>query len=165
MATSTIVPAALSSQRTKPPKPAPRDIRLEILDASTPLPILRQVAETIILALELGSPVWDNMVPPPQAPLDVQFERAALQHRMALRDSRDGKIYVRAVGTFDDGEEKTVGATIWQKPGCVYHTVRREEMAEEDKEAFEGYDLTFRDAFLGGFRQHRDALMGDELYW
>lgn len=166
MATSTVVPAALSgSLRGKTPKPVPCDIRLETLDASTSFPIIQQVAETIILALELGSPVWDSMVPKPQAPHDVQVHRAALQHQMALKNSQDGKVYVRAVGTFDDGQERTLGVTIWQKPGHGYHSVRREELGKESREAFEGYDLTFRDAFLGGFQSQRDKLMGDEPYW
>lgn len=166
MATSTIVPAALSgSLRAKTSKPTPRDIRLETLDDSTPFPIIRQVAETIIIALEIGTPIWDNMIPAPQASLDVQIDRAALQHQMALGDPKDGKVYVREVGTFDDGQERTLGVAIWQKPGFGYHTVRQEELTGENREAFEGYDMSFRDAFFGGFQSHRDELMGDEPYW
>lgn len=38
-------------------------------------------------------------------------------------------------------------------------------MSSEEGEAYEGYDLVFRDAFFGGFQSYRDRFMGDDLYW
>lgn len=92
----------------------------------------------------------------------MQIDRAALQHRLALKD--DEKVYVRAVGSVE-GEERTLGVAIWQKPGVRYHPVTKEKLSEEGKEAYEGYDMVFRDAFFGGFQAYRDKLMGDDLYW
>lgn len=165
MSTSTIIPAALSNSTSNhQPAPTidPNSSRLELLDESTPLSVIRQVAECIIIALELGSPVWENIIPAPRAPLDVQIDRAALQHRLALQEG--GKVYVRAVGTAG-GEERTLGVAIWQKPGVRYHPVTREGLLKEGREAYEGYDMVFRDAFFGGFQGYRDKLMGEDLYW
>lgn len=154
MPTSTVIPAALSQV---PSSTAP--IHIEHLDAATPDPILREAAECILVALELGSPVWENMVPPPRAPLAVQIDRAAQQHRMALTA---GKVYVRAVGTVD-GAERTLGVAIWQRPGVRYRPAVVD--SPEARAAFEGYDMAFRDAFFGGFQSYRDKLMGDRGYW
>ncbi|KAI5454412.1 hypothetical protein NCC49_004465 [Naganishia albida] len=161
MPASTIAPAVLSNAQPAP-SIDPTSICLETLDESTPLATLRQVAECIIISLELGSPVWENIVPVPRAPLDVQIDRAALQHRLALRGN--GKVYVRAVGTVG-GEERTLGVAIWQRPGVRYHSLTKGDMSSEEGEAYEGYDLVFRDAFFGGFQSYRDRFMGDDLYW
>lgn len=161
MPASTIAPAVLSNTETTPSIDS-SSIRLETLDKSTPLSTLRQVAECIIISLELGSPVWENIIPAPRDPLDVQIDRAALQHRLALRSGE--KVYVRAVGTVK-GEERTLGVAIWYKPGLRYHPLTRDKMSDEEKAAYEGYDMVFRDAFFGGFQGYRDKLMGDDLYW
>ncbi|KAJ9095641.1 hypothetical protein QFC21_005513 [Naganishia friedmannii] len=171
MATSTIVPAAMfsrhhcSSKATIPQPQSLQSVRLEVLTASSPFSTIREISEIIIVALELGTPIWDNIIPSPRAPLEVQIARVAKQHLMQLKDPKSDKIYVRAVGVLTSGEECTVGVAIWQKPGVRYHTLNLEELSEDDREGFEGYDMVFRDAFYGGFQHYRDKLMGDAPYW
>ncbi|KAJ9090731.1 hypothetical protein QFC19_009473 [Naganishia cerealis] len=147
------------------PKPL-QSIRLEVLTASSPFSIVHEIAEIIIVALELGTPIWENMIPLPRAPLDVQIDRVAKQHLLQLRDPKAEKLYVRAVGVVGGGPERTLGVAIWQQPGSLrYRTLKLEELSEEAREGFEGYDMVFRDAFYGGFQHYRDKLMGDEPYW
>lgn len=173
MATSTIVPAALSSRPSSCPSSTAnantsgqlQSVRLEVLTVTSPFSVIREISEIIIVALELGTPIWDNIIPTPRAPLEVQIDRVAKQHLIQLKNSKDDKIYVRAVGVLASGEERTVGVAIWQKPGVRYHTLNLEELSEDDREGFEGYDMVFRDAFYGGFQHYRDKLMGDEPYW
>lgn len=142
-----------------------QSVRLEVMTATSQLSAIREISEIIVISLELGTPVWDNILPTPRAPLEVQIDRVAKQHVMHLRDSQDDKIYVRAVGVVASGEERTVGVAIWQKPGVRYHTLNLEELSEDDKEGFKGYDMVFRDAFYGGFQHYRDKLMSEEPYW
>ncbi|KAJ9117131.1 hypothetical protein QFC24_006590 [Naganishia onofrii] len=142
-----------------------QSVRLEVMTATSQLSAIREISEIIVISLELGTPVWNNILPTPRAPLEVQIDRVAKQHVMHLRDSQDDKIYVRAVGVVASGEERTVGVAIWQKPGVRYHNLNLEELSEDDKEGFKGYDMVFRDALHGGFQNYRDKLMGEQPYW
>jgi hypothetical protein len=175
---ATPAPAAAEQPQQQQP-PAPTSIRLQTLDPST-TPHTTFTALFHLLTSAFGgsgngsSPIWDNMYPPPRPSLDEQAAVGARQHAWEIRN-RD-VVYVVAVGTFPAGEgggvveeeeeERPVGLAVWGRPGYRWKPlVQREKMGQEEREAYEGYNLDFRNEWRGTLQLHRDQLMGDELYW
>lgn len=186
MSTLSATPAPTAAEQPQQQQPpAPTSIRLQTLDPST-TPHTTFTALFHLLTSAFGgsgsgsgngsSPIWDNMYPPPRPSLDEQAAVGARQHAWEIRNP--DVVYVVAVGTFpackgegegggvEEEEERPVGLAVWGRPGYRWKPlVQREKMGHEEREAYEGYNLDFRNEWRSTLQMHRDQLMGDELYW
>ncbi|KAJ9095681.1 hypothetical protein QFC21_005553 [Naganishia friedmannii] len=141
----------------------PDSIRLQIIDKNTPQSTFNDLFHLLMAAFGDGGPIWDHMCPPPRLPLEKQAAIGGLQQ--ALDAGKSNVLFVLAVGSFPDGEERTLGMAVWGKPGYRYTPLSEETMTQAERDAFEGYDLEFRNEWKGTSQRHRDELMGDEPYW
>ncbi|KAJ9095664.1 hypothetical protein QFC21_005536 [Naganishia friedmannii] len=161
--------AAPETSKTSQPQPQsqPTSIRLEILDSPT-TPASTFTALFHLLTSAFGgsggsSPIWDNMYPPPRPPLEEQAAVGARQHALEIKNPN--VVYVLALGSFADGEERPLGLAVWGKPGYRWKPLVEEKMDKEERDAYLGYNLEFRNEWRGTLQRHRDELMGVELYW
>ncbi|KAJ9114693.1 hypothetical protein QFC22_005569 [Naganishia vaughanmartiniae] len=168
MSTPSATPAPEAAQQQQQ---QPSSIRLEILNPhTTPPSTFHSIFH--LLASAFGgsggsSPIWDNMYPPPRPALEEQAAVGARQHAWEIKNP--DVVYVVALGSFPDcvdGEERPLGLAIWGKPGYRWSDlVERNKMGEEEREAYVGYNLEFRNEWRRTLQSHRDRLMGAELYW
>ncbi|KAJ9090723.1 hypothetical protein QFC19_009465 [Naganishia cerealis] len=162
MAAPTAVPATAPAASPTPADP-PQQIRLQVLDANTPKSTFTDLFYLLGEAFGTSSPIWGHMYPPPRPPVEEQAAVATLQHALDVRNPDN--LYVLAIGSFPNGEERPLGLAVWGKPGYRWEPLEEETMSAEQKDAYVGYNLTFRNEWRGTLQQHRDQLMGDELYW
>lgn len=90
-------------------------------------------------------------------------DAGAQQHKLDCGNPE--LVYVVARATFPDGEERVAGVAVWGKPGYRWKSLDQEKMSEEEKYAFQGYNLAFRNVWRQTLQDHRDKLMGSEPYW
>ncbi|KAJ9114729.1 hypothetical protein QFC22_005605 [Naganishia vaughanmartiniae] len=151
-------PSVPSDRATPPLK-----IRLQILDKSTPQSTFTDIAYLLTAVFGDTGTVWDYMFPPPRPSDESRAVLGGLQQALDARKST--VLYVIAVGSFPDGQERILGMAVWGKPGFRYEPLLEETMAQKQKEAFEGYNLAFRNEWKGTPQRQRDELMGDAPYW
>jgi hypothetical protein len=148
---------------TCPETAPPESIRLQIIDKSTPQATFIEVFHLLMAAFGNGGPIWEHMYPPPRPSPEKQALVGGLQQ--ALDAGKSNVLFVLAVGSFPDGQEKTLGMAVWGKPGYRYTPLSEDTMTQAQRDAFEGYDLKFRNEWKGTSQRYRDELMGDEPYW
>lgn len=142
---------------------APKGIRLVTLDGTTPHATFVEIFKLFNAAFGSNSPIWLHMYPPPRPPLDEMAEVGAYQHMMDVVHPQH--VYVAAMAELEDGTERLVGMAVWGKPGYRYELLDKETMTDEEKHAYKGYNLEFRNMFRQTLQNHRDKLMGDDTYW
>lgn len=143
-------------------RPTP-EIRLQVLDGSTPHTTFVEIFKLFGAAFGSDSPIWAHMYPPPRPPMDEMADAGAQQHKLDCGNPE--LVYVVARATFPDGEERVAGVAVWGKPGYRWKSLDQEKMSEEEKYAFQGYNLAFRNVWRQTLQDHRDKLMGSEPYW
>lgn len=170
------------------PAPQPTSIRLQILDpTTTPGATYTELFHLLAAAFGGSGPIWENMYPPPRPALDEQARVGARQHAWEIKN-RD-LVYVVALGSFpspspststsndhqepdpehelEPALERPVGLAVWGKPGYRWTPLplTPSEMQPQERQAYEGYNLAFRNEWRGTLQRHRDLLMRDQPYW
>jgi hypothetical protein len=139
------------------------DIRLQVLDDTTPVPTFVEIFKLFNAAFGSDSPIWAHMYPPPRPPLEEMAAAGAEQHRMDC--AHPDLVYVVAWAKFTDAEERIAGVAVWGKPGYRWQDLNADKMSEAEKYAYQGYNLAFRNVWRRTLQEHRDKLMGSEPYW
>ena len=142
---------------------APKTIRLERLDGTTPHATFVEIFKLFNAAFGSDSSIWTHMYPPPRPPLEHMADVGAYQHMMDVLNPK--LVYVAAYAELPDGTERLAGMAVWGSPGYRYKPLVEDKMSEEEKHAYQGYNLPFRNTFRSTLQSHRDTLMGNETYW
>jgi hypothetical protein len=142
---------------------APKAIRLETLDSTTPHATFIEIFKLFGAAFGSDSPIWRHMYPPPRPPMEEMADVGAHQHMLDVLNPN--LVYVAATAELEDGSERLAGMAVWGKPGYRYKLLDEDTMTDEEKHAYKGYNLEFRNMFRQTLQNHRDKLMGDDTYW